>query len=306
MLSIQAAGNEILNNNPGNFYIFSGVEYGIKRKYIEILKSYYQNRFTEYDSLSEVLVNLKKKHLIHNEPQLYIVRYDEDFIRSLNESTKHTIENLKDIGTIVCIYELDKYTSKCNKYLSDYTVAFNHVDKHFIKRYLKNDFPEIDDMYIDYVLNHCNDYNHAYNICHCLDKADKSMISGNNLDIVSKYFGIDFALADQQFRFSFASRNFKDCLNLIDNYNGELSNLYYTMISVLLELEKLQTHPKMKADLNEFSRYWNTSDIYNMFMNVYNELECSRNLSVYNIYDRLIYLVSLLKFMPVPNVEVLL
>ena len=41
MLSIQDVGTEILNNNPGKFYIFGGTEYGIKCKYFDIIMTHY-------------------------------------------------------------------------------------------------------------------------------------------------------------------------------------------------------------------------------------------------------------------------
>ena len=42
-MTIQEAGTQILNDNPGKFYIFCGEEYGIKFRYIEKLKQHYKN-----------------------------------------------------------------------------------------------------------------------------------------------------------------------------------------------------------------------------------------------------------------------
>ena len=39
MLTIQDLGTSILNDNPNKFYIFGGNEYGIKERYLSILKS---------------------------------------------------------------------------------------------------------------------------------------------------------------------------------------------------------------------------------------------------------------------------
>ena len=41
MLSVQDVGTQILGGNPGKFYVLCGTEYGIKKKYIDVLNSYY-------------------------------------------------------------------------------------------------------------------------------------------------------------------------------------------------------------------------------------------------------------------------
>ena len=111
MLTIQEVGTEILGNTPKKFYIFGGTEYGIKCKYIDIMKEHY-GKFKECQSVNEIIKLMSTRHFIPLEPTLYIIRYDEEFLSSLSDDTEKQIDKLNIVGTVVCIYELDKHVVK--------------------------------------------------------------------------------------------------------------------------------------------------------------------------------------------------
>ena len=107
---------------------------------------------------------MQKKHIIPIQPKLYVIRYDDNFISSLDAQSEYTIKNLNIIGTVVCIYEDDKHQSKLDKYLSNYTVQIPSVDIRFMTKYLHDDFPKLSDNVIDIVCNITSNYNIAYNM----------------------------------------------------------------------------------------------------------------------------------------------
>ena len=303
MLSIQEVGTQVLTGNPKPFYVFIGSEYGIKAKYLENLKFHY-NSVVEINNVADVLELMSKKHIISLKPTLYIVRYDEEFLRTLDKKASEKLTKIesKIIGTIVCIYEIQKQSDKCAKYLPDFTVSFDNVSSEFIKKYLKSDFPELDSSVIDFAVQLRSDYKSAYNICASLRYADPDELAKYDGNRLAAVLGNNFSTSEKQFRYGVASRNFAYCLSVIDSYNGQLDMLIYTFLSTLIDLERIISNPKQQNDLKQYANCWNISDVYHLFMHVYSELEKSRMLSSYDVYSGLLYLISLLQYSPVPEV----
>ena len=140
---IQDAGKQILSKNPGKVYIFCGDDYGIKHKYIRILKSIYKVSI-ECDTVEDVLKRSKTKSLLPEPQKLYIVRYDDGFLNSLNDDSIAELSNVSIHGTLVCIYQGDKATAKCMKYL--YCILRLKsivVNKNLVYKYILSDFPDL-------------------------------------------------------------------------------------------------------------------------------------------------------------------
>lgn len=303
MLSIQEVGKQVLTGNPGKFYVFVGKEYGIKSRYVDTLKSHYGD-YVESDSVQEVLDFMNKTHIIPLPPKLYIVRYDSDFIQNVCNSKKNTFNYQSIVGTIVCIYESDADASKCSKYLDAYTVSFDSVNPAFIKKYLISDFPDMSMSLIEFAVKVHSDYIGAYNICNCLSYARDGIISSQSEDSLESVFYNDNLSSDEEFKIGIASRNFSYTASVLDSYSGNLDSLFYTILNCLLELEKLISNQKVKSNLHEYATRWTISDIYYMFSYTYAELEKSRNFPSCGVYNSIIYLLALMQFSPIPNLEV--
>lgn len=306
MLSIQEVGKQVLTGHPMSFYIFVGHEYGIKEKYLDSLRHHY-NAVSEISKVSELFDMMNRKQIIPLQPRLYIVRYDEDFLQSVDKKSIEQIRNVesKIVGTIVCIYEASKHTDKCAKYLPEYTVSFDPVSREYIKKYLVSDYPELSSNLIEFSTQVYSDYMSAYNVCLSLTNADDALIMLYDGNDIAKTLGASFSTSDKQFRYGIASRNFEYCLSVIDNYTGQLDGLIYTFLSTIIDLEKLLSNPRQQTDLNKYQKCWNISDVYHMFMHVYTELEKLRSVSTYDVYNGLIYLIGILQFSPIPEVNVL-
>ena len=301
MLGIQEAGTQILGNNPNSFYIFAGEELGVKQRYLQHLHKYY-GATAIYDSVTDVLDYMRVKHFIPLKPQLYVVRYDESFL-SLKDNAD-LITKSKIIGTLVCIYETEKQYKRCEKSLGEYTVRFDKLNKAFIAKYLAQDFPQMSSFIIDQLLKLTDDYMTAYNMCLELSYLGESRRLSLTYNDIQNTFGGQTTTADQQFQIAFASKNTASCLHILDNYQGEIDKLTYIMLSTTLDLES-SLISKRKNAVSKYVSSWDYQSIYNMFSHIYDELSKSRSVSPYNIYDRLVYLISLLQYQSIPQLGVI-
>lgn len=304
MRSIQEVGTEILSNQPKNFYIFVGQEYGIKMKYVEILKNHFGS-IIESDSVSSVLNMMKTKHIIPLDPAVYVVRYDDEFVSNLNEKTKNSISNTKICGTIVCIYEQTKHATKLDKYLSDYVVSIDAVSFQYLSKYLHSDFPGLNDRFIDIAIKSSSDYNQARNICRCMKNAPVEELYSLDDSEISKVFGHVNLYSESFIKKGVASRNFNYIMAVLDNYEGEFDSILYCILSTMIELDKCMDNSHIQSDVREYVRLWTREDIYHMFTNTYDALVKTRSLSVSSVKDIVIYLVGLLQFTRIPSKEVM-
>lgn len=301
MITIQDVGIGILNGTPKNFYVFGGCEYGIKLKYLTILKKHYNGNVEQYDRVDDLIKFLRTKHFIPLSPALYIVRYDEEFLSSINESTDKIIKSLKFDGTIVCIYDNDKHLQKLDKYIPDYTVSIGTVSDKYIEKYLKEDFTEIPDNCIHVVSSMCTDYSTAMNICNSLSKIDSlTLRSLSPEDIKSSVYIPGDGSVSGKVKKCIASRNYEIILEVIESYPTAIDNFIYDVLSTMVELEKISCM-KTDSELIPYSKRWAISDIYNFFHWSYNILNEIRTNSV-DPTERVLFLVSLTQFERIPSI----
>lgn len=306
MLSIQDVGKQILLGSPLKFYVMVGLEYGIKERYLQILKDHYGGRLTEAISVIDLLNMMKTKHIIPLQPTLYVVRYDDAFISSINQSTQSLIASTNIIGTIVCIYEQSKHSAKCIKYLPDYTVSIDAINSQFVRKYLHSDFPTLPDRFINLAESISSNYGHAKNICRSMSAISVDLLYSESDMEISKLFGYADTSSDSALRKGIAARNFKYLLDVIDKYPDDSDNVLYAILSTMIELDKILDNKYAQSDIRKYASRWTRPDIYYMFMNTYRELERSRSMSNYNTYNGVIYLIALLAFPNIPAPEVMI
>ena len=304
MISIQDVGIQILEDNPGKFYVFGGCEYGIKEKYISILKEQYGKQI-EATSVKEVVEMLSKKHLIPLEPAVYVIRYDEVFDSEISDSLASKIHKLKFPGTVVCIYESLKHINKIDKYLPDCVVSIDSVSPQFISKYLHTDFPNLDDRLIEIAVKHADNYNQARNVCRSMSYVDSSFLDSMSEDTIAGFFGCSDMSTETQIRLAVAGRQFSTLIDLLDKYGEDTDRIFYAILQTMIELDKVLDNSRIQSDIKQFARNWTREDIYYMFMNTYLELKKSRSGSSYDIKLSMIYLFGLIKFQRIPSPEVM-
>lgn len=303
MLSIQDAGLSIMGDSPKNFYVFGGVEHGIKEQYIDILTKKVGNKL-ESDSAVDIFTMMNKKHIIPLVPAVYVIRYDKAFLSKLNPQYAEEILNCKIVGTIVLIYEAEADIKKIDKYFPNNTVIINNIESKHICKYLRRDFPNLPDNYIQIAANHTSDYFQAKNICRCLNSIQGNIsLTENN---IMKLFGLDKLYSDKELAVAIASRNFNAIIHISEHYEGEDKNyILYQFLNCMLEMDKLLDNKYTSSPLKDYIRYWTRQDIYYMFNHTYNAISQLRAGYCTDIDLYIVYLSALLRFRSIPSMEAL-
>lgn len=301
MISIQQAGIEILGNNPGHLYYFCGEEYGVKQKYIEHLKSLY-SEVVYVDSLGDLFRSFRKKSLVLSKSSLYICRYDTDFIRNLDSMVANNVNVSNINGCVVAVYDDEKSFKKLDKFFSQHVVRFEPVSNKFVFKYVKSDFPELDDRYVDLVVKNCTGgYGQARIVCSQLNVIKDSLYGLEDAEILAT-FGIRNTLTENQMMHYAASRNFSGVVKVVDSYEGDLNHLVNGLCHVSIELDKAMDSHK-ETEYSKYVKYWTREDVYNFFEQAYTSTLQLRSEVGGDVYESLIYLASLLRFTKIPSVE---
>ena len=304
MLTIQDLGLQLLGDSPGKFYILGGAEYGIKERYITLLRERYGNQ-TESASVKDVIDMLSKKHIIPLQPSVYVIRYDETFLSEASDLFAQKLARLKFDGTIVCLYEHPKHINKLDKYFPNYTASIDAVSPQFVAKYLKQEFPKLPDRFINIAIEHGDNYTQSQNMCRCMSAiSPEALYSMSDVHIAS-LFGCSDVSTEAQIRQGVASRKFNQLIDAIENYDDSIDRILYTILQTMIELDKLLDNTRTQSDIRPYVKYWTRQDVYYMFMNTYAELKKSRSSSGYDIHLSLIYLFGLLKFQRIPSPEVM-
>ncbi len=296
----------IIEKHDKPFYILNGCEYGLKDKAIQQLIKFYNGEKYEYPDVMSVIELMNKRHLVPLKPAVYIVRYDESFPSILNEQIAQKVKKTKMIGTLICLYGDGKYTSKFDKYFPDNVGQIDSVDSKFIRTYLEQDFPNLNNRYITIAVKSASNYSHARTICKSLSNADPSVIAKMGDSSLQHLFGCSHESADFEIRLGVASRNFGALVRALNGYEGDKQSLYYVILQTMIDLEKILTSKYSDLDIKEYAKEWKMADVYYMFMHTYDALVNSRssNMSA-DIDSSLINLFALLTFKSIPSVEAL-
>lgn len=299
MLSIQQLGLEILNHTPRKFYVFGGSEYGIKARYIDELAKYYGQKI-ECNTVSEIIATSKIKQIIPLGPALYVVRYDEEFGSNISADLAKQINNLNISGTVVCLYET-KYFSKIEKHLPDVSAFIEPIKSNMIIKYLKSEFPNCSTHLLTLAAKICRNYGHARNICIGMSACNPSIIDDMKDEEICNLFGYVEDSGNKEMQVAIASRKFTNVNKCISKYTESFDSVIYDFLSVAVELDKIFDKKHVESNLSQYANLWKRQDIYNLFMQAYNQLSLIRSFSV-EPQSCLTYLAGLLQFNNIPSV----
>lgn len=307
MLTIQELGLQILQHNPLKFYVFGGTEYGIKMRYIKELEKYYGECIESVD-VASLISMMSVRHIIPLKPTVYVVRYDDDFAKSISDTMARKIKSAKIIGTIVCIYEDRAKIEKFNKYLPEFTASIDAVAPHFLMKYLQADFPHVDEKYAKIAVDLSTDYNQARNICKAFSYATPEILAKTSENDILRLIGYIHKSNDEEVMINVAARSFNNLLQIMsDQVSSSTSssddiygNIIYQICSTMIELDKLLDNSHRSSAIQNYVRNWTRSDVYYMFNHAYDGLLKIRSVSV-DPENILIYLFGLLKFQRIPS-----
>ena len=302
MLTIQELGLSIMGDTPKNLYILGGSEYGIKDKYIDILCSKIgpQIQYPDFLSVLDLMTGFR---IIPLQPQVYVIRYDKSFFPKLGPALVDRFNSLKIVGTIVLLYEDDTDISKLDKHFPNNTAIINAIDPKHMAKYLSQDFPDLDQTTIKYAATRSCNYYQAKNICRCLNCIkDEILLSEAQ---IASLFDLNTYKTEEDIQIAVASRNFRDYILAVDNYDGDPTRILYTILRTMIELDKIMDNKYTDSPLKKYVKEWTRSDVYYMFNHVYRILQSLRQGITANMEDILIYIGALFKFQRVPDLEVL-
>ena len=302
MLSIQDVGLSVFSDSPKNLYILGGSEYGIKEKYIEILITKFGSKI-EYDTVSEVVGLLSKHHIIPLDPHVYVVRYDKTFISQANKDMANRILSLSIPGTLVFIYEDEKDLAKLDKVFPDNTASIGAIDVKHMSKYLKSDFPDLNEQTISYAAKHSTNYFQAKNICRCLNLIQGKVLLTEK-QIIS-LFDLQLEYTNTDLQIAIANRNFNALMYIADHYDGDLQGILYQILRVLVELDKIQSSKYSNSPLKDCAKKWTKADIYYMFNHTYEMIKALRSGYTIEVEDLIIYLGALMMFKNIPDTRLL-
>ena len=302
MLGIQDIGLSIMGDSPKKLYILGGVEYGIKDRYIEILVSKIGPKI-EYPNVLDVVSLMSKNHIIPLQPQVYVVRYDKAFVSQANSELANRILSLNIIGTLVLIYEDEKDLKKLDKVFPDNTASIDPIHVTHLIKYLKSDFPKLDERSIKAVAQHSDNYFRAKNICRCLNALNgKAVLSEQQIVAL---FDIQTNYSNQDIQVAVASRNFNALVYIAEHYDGDPQNILYQILRVMVELDKIHSSKYSNSPLKQYAKNWTAPDIYYMFNHTYGAIKSLRSGYTVEILDLITYLGALMVFKNIPEVRLL-
>lgn len=302
MLSIQDVGLSIFGDTPKKLYILGGPEYGIKEKYIEILITKIGPKI-EYDNVADVIQLMSTYHLIPLDPQVYVVRYDKNFISNLNKDLTEKVLNLKTIGTLVLIYEDDKDIHKLDKHFPDNTAVINPIDDKHMSKHLRQDFPDLDKQTIEAVVQVAENYYQAKNICRCLFVV-QDKIKLTKQQIVS-LFDLKTTYSNEALQIAIANRDFRSLIDIAEHYESDPQLILYQILRVMVEIDKCFDGKYVNSPIKKYAKNWTRPDVYYMFQHTYEAIKALRSGCTVDIQDLIVYLGALMKFKNIPDMGLL-
>lgn len=298
MIDIREAGTEVfVQHNPRKFYAFCGEEYGVKLRYMsEIIKTH-GGKSAVFESVRAVIVMLKADRLFPLEPCTYIIRYDQNFVKCLDDDSEYEIDSLDFDGTIIVLFEDEASLKRCEKWIPKYTVHFENVSPDFIQKYLASDYPSLLGQDYQLSVNIGHSYIGATMVAESLSNLDADYRSGDQR-AVSYALSPRFFSNVAAFRNGVAARNFTFCVQIIDSSEGDLYPFIYGILSTMLEVEKILENPKSKSWCSKYAGNWNIYDAVTVFGNTYRVLKDSRTLLSYDLYAALLRVLGSMRFSP--------
>lgn len=301
MLSIQQAGVEILGNKPRSLYFLCGSEYGVKQKYIDHLKHLYSS-CTYVDSISDLVKMFSRKSLVSSSNSLYVVRYDAEFVKSVDSAYAKRVLSLKVPGCLIAVYDDEKQFHKLDKHFPDNTVYIQAVTKEHCIKYLKTDYSSLDDRYIKLAAYNCfGGYGHAKIVCSQMNSIASKLHKIEDTDLLST-FGIGRKYTEQQMMLCAAARSFEGVMTVVDNYDDDLNFLLNGMCHVAIELDKAMDSKMQSTEYSKYVKLWTRPDVYNFFEQCYVQTLKLRSSTATSAYSSLVYVASLLNFKHIPSV----
>ena len=134
-MDIMTLKSQIMKNTLSNFYIFTGIELGIQKIYLEQMSKVLNLPIVRADSVLDIYKNCTTKSLFGETHNMYVIRDDKEFPKN-EKFYKEVPDNIGN-NVIILLYEkLDKRLA-FGKYFKDSTVVFEKLAPNVLESYIK-------------------------------------------------------------------------------------------------------------------------------------------------------------------------
>lgn len=135
MKKIEDLKKDILDGKLEHFYVFYGEDYGIRKHYIDKIKTFFKSKPTYAESYEGIKFGSRSISLFGNKNQLVIVYDDEEFA-NLKEREIQTFINNLTTYTVIFVYEeaLESSTlfKSFDQYITNFPVVQSNVALEFV------------------------------------------------------------------------------------------------------------------------------------------------------------------------------
>lgn len=140
MKKIEDLKRDILDGKIENFYVFYGEDYGIRKHYIDKIKTFFKGKPTYADNYEGIKFNARSTSLFGNNKQLVIVYDDEEFANLKVVEIQQFIKNLSTY-TVIFVYEdalsRSNLFKEFEQYITYFPVVQNNIALEFVNSEIK-------------------------------------------------------------------------------------------------------------------------------------------------------------------------
>lgn len=160
MKRLEDLKNEILQDDIKNFYIFYGEDYGIRKHYVEKIKTYF-DEVSYLDDCNNLENGVDSKFII-DKRCLYIIYGDENIFNFTETKIKNII-NLITKSTVILLFESIPDNCVLMEHFAEYITYFPVV-QHNVALEFVDDILQLDDKSEDMLVGSCRcNYNQILN-----------------------------------------------------------------------------------------------------------------------------------------------
>lgn len=236
---------EIVNNSLQSFYVFTGEEWLVQRKYIEQISKVSEKLIKYINTFKSIYKSLSSS--LFDDRFVYVIRDDADLLT--NEKLHEQIKNdlLKDNILILLVTSADK-RRKFFTTFKDSVVEFEKLQPYILKKYIQQE-TDLSDKHAEILMEVCE-----YDYGRCLLEIDKIKRSGKSLIELLEDGTIYTPPQDAVFKFVDAVLDRKlEMFELLDESyeSGEntlvLLSVLYTNAKQLLQVQSCEDKDIAKA-----------------------------------------------------------
>ena len=195
MKKIEDLKRDILEGKLEHFYVFYGEDYGIRKHYIDKIKTFFKSKPTYAENYEGIKFGSRSVSLFGNNNQLVIVYDDVEFANLKAKEIQQFINNLSTY-TVIFVYEdaLESSTlfKEFDQYITNFPVVQDNIALEFVTDELLNEKKINDFSIYENIKLKCSVMNQLF-VDHTLDKSGIHISFKDDNDKIPTAFPVIFS-----------------------------------------------------------------------------------------------------------------